>query len=46
MILTKSDNILYLVLIAILTISIIIKILCVYYFRCEEDEIKYKYYGI
>jgi hypothetical protein len=46
MILTKNDNIIYLLLIAILFISIIIKILCIYVFKCEEKYIKNNYYKV
>lgn len=36
--LTKQDNILYLILILILFIAVILKVLCMYVYKCEEPE--------
>ncbi len=44
--LTKTDNTIYLILIAILSVSIIIKVLCIYVFKCEEKYIKNNYYKV
>ena len=42
--LTQNDHILYLILILILFISVFIKVLCMYVYKCEEPDIVTKYY--
>lgn len=42
--LTRNDHILYLILILILFISVFIKVLCMYVYKCEEPNIIQKYY--
>lgn len=42
--LTRNDHILYLILIFILFISVFIKVLCMYVYKCEESDIINKYY--
>jgi hypothetical protein len=37
--LTKQDNILYLIIILILFVAVILKVLCMYVFKCEEPEV-------
>ena len=43
--LTLNDHILYLILILILFISVFIKVLCMYVYKCEESYIVNKYYS-
>ncbi len=43
--LSRNDHILYLILILILFVSVFIKVLCMYVYKCEEPDIVNKYYN-
>ena len=43
--LTTNDHLLYLILILILFISVVIKVLCLYVYKCEESDIVNTYYN-
>jgi hypothetical protein len=43
--LTRNDHILYLILILILFISVVIKVLCMYVYKCEESDVVNQFYN-
>ncbi len=42
--LTRNDHILYILLILILFVSVVIKVLCMFVYKCEEPYIVNNYY--